>query len=83
MTTPTNPPKIGAITLKAYISVLKEASKKPLPNLHIIIEQEERYRIIKELLDAGLLSDAKDASFAPHVFVSDIILTPQGAFALI
>jgi len=77
-------PKIGSITLQTYVNILKEASIKPLPNLHNLTDQKEKWRVVKELFDEGLLSDAR-ISFgnSSTSIVSEVILTPQGASALV
>lgn len=92
-TQPTNPPSTGQtasessrestspITLAAYVNVLRRASKEILPALHKT-EGPER-RMVKELMDAGLLSDAR-VTFGgrgPSI-VDSIVLTPAGASAL-
>lgn len=89
-TQPINPQKIdskahelSAITLKKYVVALLKASKEVLPLFHEIPENERR--LIKELLNAGLLSESRSESHIGNsLFIhSDvIILTPAGASAL-
>ncbi|MBQ4677178.1 hypothetical protein H9X88_13030 [Aeromonas hydrophila] len=70
------------ITLKAYVSVLHGAAKGNIPNLHKITEDKILRRIVKELIDAGLLSDGRQAIGTMSI-VSEITLTPAGASALL
>lgn len=92
-TAPDSPPRTGQtaegashrirqpITLKAYVEVLRAASKEILPPHHKT--DGPRNRIVKELIDAGLLSDARVTfSGGSTVIVDSLVLTPAGASAL-
>ncbi|WP_286355032.1 hypothetical protein [Geothrix oryzae] len=68
------------ITLAAYVQILHRASKEILPSLHETTGTE--HRIIKELMDEGLLSDARITFGGPVAIVNAIVLTPAGASAL-
>ena len=68
------------ITLAAYVAVLRRASKEILPPVHETKEPERR--MVKELLDAGLLSDARVVFGGGATIVGSMVLTPAGASAL-
>lgn len=92
-TAPASPPSTGhtaeghsreirePITLKAYVEVLRAASKEILAPHHKT--EGTRRRIVKELLDAGLISDAR-VTFGGKgpAIVGAMVLTPAGASAL-
>lgn len=63
------------ITLTAYVEVLRRATKGQLPSLEDAPKSE--WRLIKELKEAGLLSDARTLNV-----VMPIIITPAGVIAL-
>lgn len=70
------------ITLETYVSVLREVADAGLKNLHEYESSDSRRRIVKELLDSGFLSDARQTLGYASI-VNEVILTPSGASALL
>lgn len=79
MNKPNTKKPASIITLKTYVEVLRRASLGGLPPAKELPDDEAR--IVRELFDAGLLSDASTKSgFA--TFFSYTVITPDGAIAL-
>jgi len=68
------------ISLRAYVTALQKAANATLPALTNINEPGQR--IIKELLDAGLVSDLR-SKFGFIELTCPVVLTPAGAHALV
>jgi hypothetical protein len=92
-TQPTNPPTVPQAedekpevrqhpaTIERYVHLLRLASNKPFPRINAIPANDRRF--VRELIDAGLLSDARREAFGGKIVVTDIILlTPAGVNAL-
>lgn len=70
----------GKITLRTYVETLRLAATAEMPRLRDITEIDQR--VIKELMDAGLLSDAR-TKLGLSTFTLPVVLTPSGAQALV
>jgi len=69
------------VTLDGYTALLMRASKEGLPPLGALEETE--FRMVWELLEAGLLSDARTTLGAGPVTIGlGTVITPEGAIVL-